>query len=453
MSRNSWATRFGFYLVAIGSACGLGNLWRFPYVVGENGGGAFVLLYVLLALLVGLPLLVGELVLGKSSRRSVLLATEGLTADFQTKFKAPFKFLGWFSVLMCLIVLSYYAVISGWVLHFLTQFTLNLFSVETNWSTSIQMLQKNGWLQVGLASAHLLFVLVVVLRGVQEGLERFVGAIVPFFVLLLCLLMVKSLALPSSAEAVRFLFYPDFSKLSWASMAHALGHVLFTLSIGFGTMVTFGSYLRDTEHIPTAAVRVTLLDTGLSLVAGLLIFPIALQASQVPLTDPGLLFDALPRFLGETKGGALFGFSFFLFLYLAALGASIGLLEVIVSNGVDKLRMDRVTVGWSSALLALVLSLGPALSDSVLRQVKLGSRGLLESLDAILINWILPLIAFGFSLALSWGLSKHRKQHYFIDNSRIESTVLFSHWEFALRYLVPGIILFALLLQTLGLLY
>lgn len=447
MKRGAWKTRFGFYLAAIGSACGLGNLWRFPYVVGENGGGAFVLMYVLFALAVGLPLLIGELILGKASRQSVLNAT----TDLRQPNWAPFRWMGRFSILLSMVVLSYYAVVSGWVLHFLTQFFFNLFSSQNEVQSSLVMLQKNGWLQMGLASVHLLLTVVVVSRGVQEGLEKFIGAMMPAFTVLLALLMFRSLALPSSIDALRFLFYPDFSKLTWSSMSHAMGHVFFTLSVGFGTMVTFGSYLKESDHIPTAGFRVALMDTFLSLISGLLIFPIVLQASNIPLTDPGLLFEALPRFLSTTQGGALFGFAFFLCLYLAALGASIGLLEVIVSNGVDQKRVGRNQASWGAGAMTLLFAMGPALSGSVFKNVKIGGKGILEFVDSALINWCLPLIAFGMSLALSYGMKKSDQERHFIDKEKIESQILFPHWVFFLRFVVPSLIGLALLLQIIGL--
>lgn len=442
--RTFWTTRFGFYLAAVGSACGLGNLWRFPYVVGENGGGAFVLLYVLFALLLGLPLLIGELMLGKWSRRSVLEATRSLGHGG----RRPYIWLGRLAVLVSLIVLSYYAVVSGWVLHFSMQFFVGLISPSTLQEQGrLELLLSNGWLQMGLASAHLLIAIVVVLKGVKEGLEKAIGMMMPAFAILLVILAYQSLSLPSAGEAIRFLFYPDFSKLSFGSPLHAIGHVFFTLSVGFGTMVTFGSYLREEDHIPTAGFRVSIVDTLLSLFAGLLLFPIVLQASNIPLTDPTLLFQALPKFLIETRGGILFGFFFFVCLYLAALGASIGLLEVIVSNFVEILKVNRTISSWFSGLLALGLGLFPALSSSLFQDIRFGGKSLLELLDSFLINVVLPLIAVGMSLAIAKGMAKSDKEAMFIDENKIESVTMFSYWMFALRWVVPGVVAFALILQ------
>lgn len=451
--RGSWRTRFGFYLVAIGSACGLGNLWRFPYVVGENGGGAFVLLYVFIALTVGLPLLIAELSLGKSTRQSVLMATQKLSQNSGMK---ALVWTGRFSVMLSLVVFSYYAVISGWVLHFLSRFLLELLITHDGETSlgSLAMLMKNGWLQWALASVHVLITIIVVGKGVQEGLEKWISYMMPLFVTLVFLLVMKSSSLPSESEVLRFLFYPDFSKLTLSSIIHAVGHILFTLSVGFGTLVTFGSYMREEDHVPTAGFRVTLVDTGISLIAVLLVFPIAFQASNVPLTDPALLFETLPRFFLDFRGGILFGLLFFSCLYLAALNASIGLMETIVSNFVDvkkKQKIDRNKASWISGAVALGLAILPSFSSTTFRHVQVYGKSLMEMMDSVLINWILPVIALGLLVSINLGMSEKDKQAQFISKDRIVSHSMYPHWKWALRWYAPGLILFGMFLQILGL--
>lgn len=444
MTRAGWKTRFGFYMAAVGSAFGLGNLWRFPYVVGENGGGAFVLLYVFLALVIGLPLLIGELMLGKIKRRSVMMATSLLEPASP---RSPYRWVGRLSVLLSLVVLSYYAVISGWVLHFLVQFMiegLSRFGLESQ--ITLGALTSNGLLQMGLASVHLIVSIVIVLKGVQEGLEKWVGALMPAFAILMAVLVVKTLSLPSAGEAIRFLFYPDFSKLTLQSLLFAIGHVCFTLSVGFGTMVTFGSYLSDKEHVPTAAFRITILDTVLSLVAGLVIFPVALSASHQTLQDPGLLFESLPSFLLSLPGGPWFGAMFFLCLYLASLSASIGLLEVIVSNTMDWKKVPRTRATWTSGALVLGLALIPSFS-SHLAQASRGSR-VLETLDFVLINLCLPLIAAALAYAVMHGLAKNEREQGFVNQDLVESVSMYPYWVGAMKWVVPLTVGFALLLQV-----
>lgn len=192
--------------------------------------------------------------MGKTSRKSVVSVTQNLSA----RAGKSFRWVGRFSVILSLVVLAYYAVISGWVLHFLTQFFIELFQSGDSLSQSspLSILMRNGWLQWLLASAHLLITMVVVAKGVQEGIEKWISYMMPLFAGLVIVLVVRSLSLPSTYEVLRFLFYPDFSKLTYSSLIHATGHMFFTLSVGFGTMVTFGSYMRDEDHTPTAGFRV-----------------------------------------------------------------------------------------------------------------------------------------------------------------------------------------------------
>lgn len=448
MNRAAWKSRFGFYLVAVGSAFGLGNLWRFPYIVAENGGGAFVLLYVLLALILGLPLLIAELFLGHSNRKSVMSATLLLDAKTHTRWK---KWIGRLSVVISLVVLSYYSVISGWVLHFLMQFfieTASRFGVESQ--ITMAPLMRSGVLQLGLASVHLLIATVIVTKGVQEGLEKWVGALMPAFVLMMVVLVTKTFSLPSTPEALRFLFYPDFSKLKLSSLLAAIGHVCFTLSLGFGTMVTFGSYLSDKEHIPTAAFRITLIDTLLSLVAGILIFPIALSFNHQTLKEPALLFEALPGFLLSLPGGAWFGILFFLCLYLASLSASISLLEVIVSNAMEFKKIPRMSAAWGALAIVLILATIPAFSTNLMRFTGEGSA--VELLDFILIQLILPIAAVSIGSLVYTSIAESEKQRLFIDRLKIESLAMYSHWKWTLKYLVPAILFAAVLLQFFALL-
>ncbi len=447
--RGSWKTRYGFYLLAIGSACGLGNLWRFPYVVGENGGGAFILLYGLLALAIGAPLLIAELMLGKGTRRSVIVATQQMSA----KTAVNFRWVGRLAVMASIVVLSYYSVISGWVLHFLTQFLVSLFSSPEQLTdkTNLAALMSNGWLQLMLASAHILITVVVVVKGVQQGLERWIGYTMPLFAVLVIILVMRSFSLPSTPEVLRFLFYPDFSKLSWDSINHALGHVFFTLSVGFGTMVTFGSYMREEDHVPTAGFRVTIVDTVISLVAVVMIVPVAFQASNVPLTDPALMFEVLPKYLLEIRGGTLFGLAFFACLYMAALNASIGLLEVVVSNWVDaKKEMERGKATWYSGAIALILTILPALSSSIFKDIRVGGRSLIENLDSLLINWLLPLVALGILIAFNRGVSDKEKELGFVDKDKFVSYSMYPHWMFVLKWAGPVVIIVGLLLQVIG---
>jgi len=458
-----FGTRLGFYLAAIGSAFGLGNLWRFPYVVSENGGGAFVLLYLFLVFLIGMPLLIAELSLGKLSRKSLVPALGKLlgeryqvrnirqhSGDVPVWLKALLHNVGWASLTITLVVLAYYAVISGWVLHFLVQLTVSIFNPESfQPESALRLLLDNGWLQLLLTSVHLAIVGVIVAKDLEFGLEKWVGYCTPVFVILLVVLATQALRLPSSGAALRFLFYPDFSKLTLASLGQALGHVLFTLSVGFGSMVTFGSYLREKAYIPMAGFRVCTLDSVISLWAGVLIFPLVLYGAES--TGPQLLFQAVPRLLGEFPGGIWFGLGFFLCLYLASLGASIALFETVVANWREMRRVPRPRGALAVAVVCFLLAVVPALSSNVLNQVRWGNRGILEILDGALINWGLPITALFISQAVAWLVKRNMIEDEFLAADLPGRAKLYQHWIIVLRYVVGPVIVLALGLQILAL--
>jgi NSS family neurotransmitter:Na+ symporter len=458
-----FGTRLGFYLAAIGSAFGLGNLWRFPYVVAENGGGAFVLLYLLFVLLLGLPFLIAELTLGKVSRNSLMPTILKLTGDrYQVRdireyeelpawVKMGLRVLPWVSLLTTIVVLAYYAVISGWVLHFFMQLLVALFDPSRfHPESTLQVLLKNGWLQLLLTSVHLLIVSVIVGKDLEIGLEKWVGYCMPAFVLLLLGLASQSVQLDSAPEALRFLFYPNFSKLTLASPGQALGHVFFTLSIGFGSMVTFGSYLRDKAYIPMAGFRVVVLDAIISLFAGVMIFPLVIYGSSEG-AGPELLFQTVPRLVSELPNGQLFGVGFFLCLYLASLGASIGLFETVVGNWREVRRVPRQRGAVAIGVITFMIAVIPALSSNVLSNVKIGSRGLLAFLDAGLINWCLPISALMITQVAIHLLRVDLVAAEFVDPKVPGSAKFYKHWLFVLKYLATPIVVAVLIMQVVSL--
>ena len=415
-------------------------------VVGENGGGAFVLVYLFLVLVLGLPLLVGELMLGKSTAKSICAALSSLP-----KKAGVHPSVGRWSVFFCALVLSYYSVVSGWVLYFCGRFFMALIGFEALDSShfALSYVLQSGKLQILLTCVHIIFVIFVVIKGVKEGLEKYITWTIPLFAILLLVLLQKSLALPSAPSALRFLFYPDFSKLSFHSLGQAVGQVLFTLSLGFGTMVTLGSYMK-TDDVITSGIRVTSVDTLISLLAGLLIFPIVLSSSKIPVGDPALLFEVMPQFLTHTSGGLLFGFGFFLCLYLAAVGASIGLLEVVVANWMERRAVTRKTASLWTGFMILVLSVMPTILGSLWPRIHWGQLSVLEVADSLIINFALPLLAFGICFAISRGISVADQELQFLGAGKTaENEFLFRFWRLALRFVVPGIIMLGILGQFL----
>ena len=450
--KHSFSSSFSFYLLAIGSACGLGNLWRFPYIVGENGGGAFLLLYVFLALTIGLALMIAELMIGRYTGAGVLAASRKAAFSLNNK---KVQTVGWLSLIITAAILSYYSVISGWVVHYLTQFVVSLMKINSIGQlskTSVAMLIESGWLQFLLASVHLIVTSAIVINGFGEDFEKRVASLLPFFGIFVVLLLYGSLSLDSTKDVLRFLFYPDFSKLNWSSLGHAVGHVFFTLSLGFGTMITFGGYLRSEDHLPGIGFRVTFVDTIISIIAVLLVFPIAFSGAKQISTDPSLLFDVMPSFLSSIKGGVLFGLIFFLFLWLAALNASVGLLETLVANIVER----RKNIGRRSAVLyssgaILLITIFPAFSGSIFKNIRIAGRSIIEIFDTFLINVALPIAVLGVIVLFFAIIDKTARKKMFVRSDSSTTIAIYSHWEFVLKWVVPIIIVLALVMMLIGL--
>jgi len=444
--RPSLKSTLGFYLLSMGSALGLGNLWRLPFVMGENGGGAFFLFYILFAFLIGLPLLIAELMLGQKTGMSALKVTEQLSKET----RRPYLIFGVLSIILSVIVLSYYSVISGWVLHFLARFTTDVL-LQRGQPFGFDVLLENGWLQILLTSVHLLLIVMIVSVGIQQGLEKWIRTIVPIFLIFVAVLLSKTLTLPTTTDVLRFLFYPDFSKISWETMNRALAHVFFTMSVGFGLMVSFGAFLKQDEHLPTLGFRITMIDIFVSVLALLFVFPVAFQGSQRLNSDPILLFNVVPQFFQNMKGGSFFGILFFLCLYLASLNASLALMESLIANVQSlKTELSRKTAVWSCSLLILFMTAIWVLIPSFVHPES--GPAVLEFLDNVAINWILPVVALGLLLTFHRALTDAEKTEYFVDKDRFVSVVMESHWRFVVLWLAPALIGLGLVLQLVGLL-
>lgn len=457
MKRGMWGTRLGFYMAAIGAAFGLGSLWRFPYVVHENGGGAFVFIYFIILTVVGIPLLVGDLLIGKLTKRSTISAMRQISAqqtasgNLQT-LQRKFRWLiAMISVVVCIFIVGYYSVLSGWVLHYLVHFaTMPFVDVSDKTGDLMNILRERGLLQVLLASVHLILVVVIVGKSFEEGIERFVGYVMPIFVMALIFLLYQVRNLDTLDNAVQFFLYPDFSKLNLNSLGAAVGHVCFTLSIGFGAMITFGSYLKDEARVPATGFRVAIMDGLTTLIAGLLVFPLVF-ASPYMASGPELLFQTVPNFFVESEGGKIFGLVFFACLYLAAFGASLSLIETVVANLTDVLRLERSTAAWVAGLICFLTAVPAALGPNMLAQFAWGDQNILEIMDKTIVNWFLPLVALAMSTIARKRLNEKVRSEEFLLENDSGSEIMYHHWLFLMKWVVPPVIFLGLGLQVVAL--
>lgn len=359
-NRGQWGSRLTFVLAAAGSAIGLGNIWRFPYTAGESGGGAFVVVYLFFVVLICLPVLFAELAIGRKTQRNPVGAFRALVPG------SWWPWVGGLGVLTGFGILAFYSVIAGWTLAYLFKALTGTFSavISADESTAIfGALIGDPTVAIGLTGLFLLLTILVVRGGVSGGIERTTKILMPALVVILLILAVRALTLPGGLDGLSYLFYPDFSKLSVRVVMSALGQALFSLSLGMGAMITYGSYFPERENVFSAGASVALFDTLIAILAGLIIFPALFASGVAPNAGPGLVFVVLPTIFGQLPAGSLFAVAFYVLLAIAALTSTISLLEVGVSYFVDERKWSREKAAWVIGIACFFLAIPSALAQ------------------------------------------------------------------------------------------
>ncbi len=453
-SRGNWSSSFGFVLAAAGSAIGLGNIWRFPYTVGQYGGGAFVLLYLAFVALIGVPVLMAELSMGRATQRSAVGAFKELLPG--TWWPA----VGGLGVLCGFGILSFYAVIAGLTLSYVYMAALGRFTGGFTGEQSVQVfaeLTANPLATVVLTAAFLLLTAWVVRGGIAGGIERAARILMPIFFGILLILLGRSLTLDGAGEGLRFLFAFDFSKLNAAAVVSALGQALFSMSLGMGAMITYGSYLEKKEDLPKAGIMVAFFDTGLALIAGLIIFPALFHAGQEPASGPPLIFIVMATIFDTMPFGSFFAFAFYGLLAIAALTSTISLLEVIVAYLVDERSWQREKAVWAVTAACFALAVPSALSlggNDYFTNLA-GGTGFLGLANIIFGNYFLSIGALFICLFVGWkwGVGKALDEMS-VGGRDLSSTELWewvvAHpetilWGVMVRFVCPVAVLFVLI--------
>lgn len=404
---DGWSSRLGFVLAAAGSAVGLGNLWRFPYVAGENGGAAFVLIYLACIALIGLPILASEVAIGR--RGACHDPIGALTSLSRAAGASPrWGLVGLLGGTSAFFFLSFYNVVAGWSLVYVWYALRGTAASVPGGATEVFAgLTGNAPLMVALHLAFVVLTGAIVLGGVRDGIERSVRVMMPALLLILLgLIAYGVIETGEFGRAARFLFAPDFSRLTLKSLAEALGQAFFTLSVGVGGMLVYGSFLQESGGIARTAISVAAIDTAVALLAGLAIFPIVFATGIEPSAGPGLIFVSLPNAFVALPGGQWVGALFFVLVVFAALTSTISLLELLVELLREQLGWSRwQAVSRASAGYALV-GIAAALSFNVWSDVRLFERGIFDLLVDLTSNIMLPLGGAGFALFAGWVMSR-----------------------------------------------
>jgi len=430
----AWSSRWTFILAATGSAVGLGNIWKFPYIAGENGGGAFVLVYLLCILLVGMPVMVAEVMLGRRGRQSPINAMRQLTEE--SGLHGAWHAIGWLGVTAGMMILSYYAVIAGWALYYIGQMASGTFmgvSADQAGAAFGQLLANPREL-IFWQSVFMLLTVAVVIGGVTRGLGVAVRVLMPLLFVLLVVLLVFSIQRGDFARGFSFLFSFNAEALTWAGVLEAMGHAFFTLSLGMGAIMAYGAYMPEHARIGRTVLAVGALDTLVALMAGLAIFPIVFANPTIePGAGPGLMFVSLPVAFGNMTGGLLFGSLFFILVTLAAWSSAISLIEPAVAYMIESRGFSRITANLLLGGIAWGVGLGSVLSFNVWEEKRLAGFNFFEFMDFLTSSVMLPLTGLFIAVFVGWLMLPNTVRGELSD----EPHGVYSAWRWVLRYLSP----------------
>ncbi|MAA71530.1 MAG: sodium-dependent transporter [Bermanella sp.] len=428
-----WRSRWLFILAATGSAVGLGNLWKFPYITGENGGGAFVLVYLACICVIGIPVMVAEVTLGRLGRQSPINTMHALVKDQGTaKFWGG---IGWMGAISGFLILSFYSVIAGWSLAYIFRMAGGAFDGATAESvgTIFGDLLGNPEALLGWHTVFMVLTIGIVARGVNKGLERSISILMPLLFLILLILLGYSMSTEGFGAGFEFLFSFDFSKITSESIVVALGHAFFTLSLGMGAIMAYGAYMPKKTSIGKTVLTVAFLDTLIALVAGLVIFPIVFSNGLEAGAGPGLLFQTLPLAFSQMPAGTLFGTMFFILVAFAALSSAISLGEPVVAWAVESKGMSRVAAATWIGIVIWLLGVGTLLSFNLWAEFKIFGRTIFDNLDFLTANIMLPLGGLLIAIFVGWVMNKQDVQ----DELNMSNPVMFKVWRFLVKFVAP----------------
>ncbi|MFW6270752.1 MAG: sodium-dependent transporter [Bacillota bacterium] len=430
LERENWTSKLGFILAAAGSAVGLGNIWRFPYVTGVNGGALFLLLYLVAIIILGYPVMITEVTLGRKSQRNPVGAFRSLAPD------TPWWLVGAFGVFTGFIILSYYSVIAGWSLSYILKSIGGFSGVDTG---ELFVSHITGVTEPLILHAIFMGLCIwIISAGVVNGIQKAVKVLMPLLFILLLFLVFRSISLDGAVEGLTFLFKPDFSKISWQSINSAIGQAFFTLSLGMGAMITYGSYLSKKENINDNVAFVVGIDTLIAILAGLAIFPAVFALGMDPAGGPGLTFITLPAVFAEMPLGNLFAFLFFVLLTIAALTSAISLLEVVVAYMVDERGWHRSKATITVGIIIFLVGLIPLLGYSVWSDVQFLGKDLLDTFDWFANDIFLPLGGLLTAIFAGYIWEARNVQE---EANRVDGKLNIGNWYgFLIKYIIPVVI-------------
>jgi NSS family neurotransmitter:Na+ symporter len=428
-NRDSFGSKFGVIAAAAGSAVGLGNIWRFPYVAGESGGGAFVLIYLGFIFFIGVPVMLSEFTIGRRAKLNTFGAFKKLAPG------KPWYIIGIMGLVAAFFILAFYSTIAGWTLEYIVKAVSNGFKnqdttlIFESFKTSTFKPLLWQFIFMGLTAW-------IVFSGVKNGIERYTKILMPLLFFLIIVMCIRAVTLPGAMEGIEFLFKPDFSKITWSVVLEALGQAAFSLSIGMGALITYGSYINKDNNLPRTAIEVSIADTVIAILAGVMIFPAVFALGMDPEAGPGLVFQVLPELFMKMPGGYFFSIIFFVLLAVAALTSTVSLLEVVVAFASEELKMSRTKATILGSIAIWLVGVVATLSFSNLSDLKLFDLTIFDILDYVSANILLPVGALAIVIFLGWYLGKKVIADELSNNGALKMKFL-GVFVFIIKFIAP----------------
>ncbi len=428
-NRDSFGSKFGVIAAAAGSAVGLGNIWRFPYVAGESGGGAFVLIYLGFIFFIGVPVMLSEFTIGRRAKLNTFGAFKKLAPG------KPWYIIGIMGLVAAFFILAFYSTIAGWTLEYIVKAVSNGFKnqdttlIFESFKTSTFKPLLWQFIFMGLTAW-------IVFSGVKNGIERYTKILMPLLFFLIIVMCIRAITLPGAFAGIEFLFKPDFSKITWSVVLEALGQAAFSLSIGMGALITYGSYINNDNNLPKTAIEVSIADTVIAILAGVMIFPAVFALGMDPQAGPGLVFQVLPELFMKMPGGYFFSIIFFILLAVAALTSTVSLLEVVVAYASEELNMSRTKATIIGSLAIWLVGIIATLSFSNLSNFKIFDLTIFDVLDYVSANILLPIGALAIVIFLGWYLGKKVIADELSNNGNLKMKFL-GVFVFIIKFIAP----------------
>lgn len=440
VERQSWSNRLAYVMTVAGATVGFGATWRFPYLVGENGGGAYVFLFCVAMIVIGIPMILVENVIGRRMKVNAIDAFSG-TANGK-KIHSGWKLLGYMGLLGAFGILAYYMVLGGWVLNYigsLVSGSLDLsspVSIETTATYYKESIQNSPWAIIGYTGLFVLANYLILVKGVVDGIERSVKYLMPILFIFLIVMVVRNVTLPGAAEGIKFYLMPDFSKITPQLFVFVLGQVFFALSLGFGVLITLSSYLDKKENLVKTAAITGVMNTLIAVLAGFMIFPSLFSFGVAPNSGPTLVFQSLPIVFSNMWGGTIFAIIFFGLLVVAALTTSLTIYEVIITAIQEKTKLSRQTaIALTLGLIFVIGNVPSVLGDNLWKEVTIAGKSIFDAFDYFSGNVLFILTALGSTIFVGFVLKDEAKQELGASQG------LTNLWFNYVKFVIPIIIL------------